>query len=233
MKYFLAAVISSVLLLGCSKSNSTMELSGEVFGLKKGTLFLQKIKDSSFVTIDSMKVDGDANFHFSANMESPEVFYLTMQFQDSLKTQKRVPFFAEAGEITLTSKLKNFEIESKVSGSENHQKWEEYQALMKRYNNKKLEVIEAYYNALKDGNDSLSQSIAKQQEKLISSSYLATINFAKNHNDLEIAPYLMITEVADANPKFQDTIYNLLAQKVKDSKYGKQMESFIKNRKEN
>lgn len=84
---------------------------------------------------------------------------------------------------------------------------------------------------MKDGQDSVLQVTTELQKKLLSSRYLATVNFAKNNHDLEIAPYLMLSEVPNANLKYHDTIYKLLTPKIKDSKYGKALESFIQQRK--
>lgn len=204
-----------------------MNLSGNVEGLRKGMLLLQKYDDTTLVTIDSLIIDGKASFQFSTPIENPEVYYLVMRFNDSLQNEKRVPFFAEASEITLNTKLKNFEIESVVTGSVNQEKWDEYIRLMKRFNDKNLTLIEQQFKAFQEGNDSLTNALNKQQEKLVSSRYLATVNFAKNNSEFEIAPYLMVTEVYDANPKFHDTIYKLLSPKIKDSKYGKVLESLI------
>jgi hypothetical protein len=60
--------------------------------------------------------------------------------------------------------------------------------------------------------------------------YLAALNFAKNNNDLEVAPYLMLAKVYDVNVNYLDTIYNSLTPKIKDSKYGKALKSLIKSR---
>ncbi len=231
MKSIFSAFIILFVLISCDSTTGNMNLSGNVDGLRKGTLLLQKIDDTTLVNIDSVVVDGVASFEFSVPVEAPEVYYLTMRFNDSLQTETRIPFFAEASDIVLNSKLKNFEIESSVSGSVNQAKWDEYSKLMKRYNDKNLDLIEEHFNALKEGNDSVSEALKLQQQRLVSSRYLATVNFAKNNNDFEIAPYLMLTEVYDANIKYHDTIYKLLSPKIKDSKYGKALESFIKDRK--
>ncbi|MBA3985974.1 MAG: hypothetical protein H0X63_05245, partial [Flavobacteriales bacterium] len=48
----------------------------------------------------------------------------------------------------------------------------------------------------------------------------------------EIAPYLAISEIFDANIKYLDTIYNSLPEKNKISTYGKELEKFITERKQ-
>ena len=65
----------------------------------------------------------------------------------------------------------------------------------------------------------------------LSSKYLATVNFALNNKDKEVAPYLLLTEIYDANIKYLDTVYTSLTPKIKDSKYGTLLESFISERK--
>jgi hypothetical protein len=67
---------------------------------------------------------------------------------------------------------------------------------------------------------------------LIRRKYLYTINFAVSHNTSEVAPYLAVTLIANANPKFLDTIYNSLQGNLKSSLYGKQLKAIIDNQKQ-
>lgn len=231
MKHLLVALLGILIISSCTKESNTLKLRGEIKGLKKGTLFLQKMEDTSLLSLDSIRIDGDAHFEFNQSIEEPEVYYLTMRFDDSLRTEKSIPFFAEATEMNITTSLKNFELESTITGSMNQDTWNEYQNLIARYRDRNLELIEKQLNALRTNNDSLAIATASQLERLRSTQYLATINFAKNHSDLELAPYLMLSEVFDANIKYHDTIYKILTPKIKDSKYGKALESFIQERK--
>ena len=52
-----------------------------------------------------------------------------------------------------------------------------------------------------------------------------------NNKDLEIAPYLAVSEIFDANVKYLDTIYSSLTPQVRKSKYGKTLKEFIEERK--
>ena len=53
------------------------------------------------------------------------------------------------------------------------------------------------------------------------------MNFALNNNDSEVAPYLALTEIYNAKVHLLDTINNTLTAKVKESKYGKELQTFI------
>ena len=51
-----------------------------------------------------------------------------------------------------------------------------------------------------------------------------------NNKDYEIAPYLAVSEIFDANVKYLDTIYKSLEPKVRRSKYGKVLKDYIEER---
>ena len=234
MKNFLFVFSFLLMLSSCGNepAENEMRLTGEVKGLRKGNLWLQKLDDSILVNLDSMVVDGNANFEFSDVLSEPEVYYLTMSFQDSSNIIKRVPFFAESGEITLTTSLEDYELDLVVTGSENQRVWDDYKKLMKRYNDQNLQLIEDELNAMKEGNDSLVAQVKQEKDRLLKNTYLASVNFAKNHGDYEVAPYIVLTEVFDLNTRFLDTIQASLSPKIKDSKYGKELESLIQSRTE-
>ena len=232
MKHTFSVLILLLFITSCSNtSTSEMRLTAEIKGLKKGTVLLQKLNDTAFMNVDSILVDGSSVFQFSEELESPEVFYLTIKFKDSVTAQKRLAFFGEPGDINVQTTLKKYETEAVIKGSTNQEKWEEHGNLLNRYTSKNLDLIEKKLNALRDGNDSIATAAQARQDKLLSSQYLATVNYALNNKDYEIAPYLMLTEVYDANIKYLDTIYSSLTPKIKDSKYGKALESYIQDRK--
>lgn len=231
MKYLFSLATLSFLILSCSNSDTNMTLSGQVKGLKKGTLLLQKIDDTLLVSVDSVLVNGDSSFKFSEDITSPEVYYLYVRLKDGTLKDDRVSFFAEPGEIIINTTLNNFQVDARIQGSRNEEALEEYKKLVRRYTSKNLDYIQKNFEALQSGNDSLVSAITKQQENLVASKYLMAVNFALNHNDYELAPYLMLSEVSNANIKYLDTVYKKLTPKIKDSKYGKALESFIVKRK--
>ncbi len=231
MRYFIATAMLFLTIIGCSTDTEMMNLTGNVKGLKKGTILLQKFEDTVLVTVDSIVVDGNSNFAFSEKIESPEIYYLYVRLKDGTLRDDRITFFAENADLNIKTNLKNFGSAAEVTGSENDKALKEYLKLKNRYVIKNLSLIE---ERLKMGNDVADSSLIKIEQKqraLLSNKYLATINFAINHKDREVAPYLMLSEVYDSNIKYLDTVYNSLTPKIKDSKYGKELESFILNRK--
>lgn len=219
-------------LASCSKEESNLAVKGKVQGLKKGTLYLQKIEDTSLITIDSVIVKGNPDFTFDTYIESPQVLYLYLNKVDGTNLDDRIMFFAEPGEMIINTSLENFERDAVVEGSKNQEKLMEYRQMMNRFNNKNLELIQANLQAQQEQDEETILSTNEEYDKLIKRKYLFTVNFAMNNKDMEIAPFLAISEVFDANVKYLDTIYKSLTPDVKDSKYGKSLSDFLEERRE-
>ena len=230
MKKFSLLLISILCLAACSSEETNLSITGKVEGLKKGTLYLQKIEDTTLVSIDSIKVEGDPAFTFETFIESPQVYYLYLDKVDGSEYNDRITFFAEPGEMTINTSLKNFEANAVVEGSKNQEKLAEYRKMMKRFNDRNLELIQANLRAQQEENEEAMQAANDEYEGLIKRRYLYTVNFAINNKNMEVAPYLAISEVYDANIKYLDTIYTSLTPEIKESKYGQSLSEFLKER---
>lgn len=230
MRYFLSIAIALLSILGCNTETEKMNLTGTIKGLKKGTLFLQKFDDTVLVTVDSLIVDGNSDFSFTKKLEEPEIYYLFVKPKDGTLRDNRILFFAENKAMTIQTNLKHFGSAAVINGSVNDSIYKKYTKLKQRYVAKNLEFIKQSI-ILGEEKDSLQSVLEEKRLALVSNKYLATINFAINNKDYEVAPYLMLSEAYNANIKYLDTVYNALNPKIKDSKYGKALESFIVKRK--
>jgi len=220
-----------ILLIACSSNEDKMTLTGNVKGLKKGTLLLQKIEDSVLVSIDSVLVNGSSLFSFKETILEPEIYYLNLRLDNGILKDDRISFFAEANPINISTTLTNFAIDAKVTGSNNQEKYKTYKKIIDRYSDRNLELIEQIFEAKKKGNDSLVIKLNNNQNSILAKKYLATISFALSNKDFEISPYLMVSYVNDTRLVYLDSVYNNLIPKIKDSKYGKDLESLIGSRK--
>ncbi len=232
MKYFLAVFSILILMNSCSKEEKNTTIKGEIAGLKKGTLYLEKIEDTTMVIIDSLVLKGTSAFSFSLQLESPEMVYLYLRKTEGDKTADGIEIFAAPGTIEVTTTLDDFEADAKVSGSENHDKLVEFNKLKQRYSDKNLEYFKESIDAEKANDTQRINEVNKQYEALVRNKYMATVNYALNNKGYEIAPYLALSEIFDANIKYLDTIYQSLSPEVKTSTYGNELERYIAERKE-
>lgn len=214
----------------CSKKESNLIINGTIKDLKKGTIYLEKIEDTTLVTLDSIVIHGDPNFTFHVDIDEPEVLFLHLDKVDNSFYDARFPFFAEPGEMTIHTTLERFETAVVVEGSENHEKLMEFRTMMDRFNSQNLDLLKESIEAQQQGNLSRAEEANDKMESLLRRRYLFTVNYAINNKDKEVAPYLAVSEVFDANLKYLDTIYNSLQPEIRDSRYGKSLEDLIKER---
>ncbi len=232
MRKLLVLLIVLVAFSACSKKESNLTVSGTIAGLKKGTLYLQKIQDTLLINVDSVVIKGDANFVLQDYIKSPQIMYLYLDKIDNETYDDRIQFFAEKGEVTINTTLKNFQGDAKVTGSSNQEKLIEYRKMMQRFNDVNLDLIQKNFEAQRDNNEELILETNRDYDRLLRRKYLFTVNYAINNKNLEIAPYLALSEVFDANIKYLDTIYNSMTPEVKKSMYGKELKDFLKKRRE-
>ncbi|MEH6659890.1 DUF4369 domain-containing protein [Leeuwenhoekiella marinoflava] len=229
-KLALLSLIGLFLVTSCSKEGD-FKLTGKINGLKKGTIYLQKIEDTTLVTLDSLVVDGNSEFEFIADLKEPQIVYLTLEKVDAYEYDDRIIIFAEPGEMTLNTSLKNFESQAAITGSENQLKLDEYTKIIHRFNDQNLDLIKKSFEVRKDAVEDSIVYYDNQLQNLTKRKYLYTVNFAISNKDYEVAPYLAVSEIFDANVKYLDTIYNSLKPKIKKSKYGSALKDYIKERK--
>jgi len=228
MKQITLLLVCSLMLINCTTpKENQMRLSGFVKGMKEGTLLLQKSENNTFTTIDSMVVKGDAHFNFTETIESPELYFLSLKIQNIDREVGAIAFFAEPGDITINTKLNNFLENAVITGSENQKKYTQYKTLIKRYTDKNKKLTQLLISAAKAKDMKAIDSIDTMQKRVLAVSYLATVNYAINNKDYEIAPFLALSEIYNANTKYLDTIYNTLTPKIKASTYGVALKEFI------
>lgn len=225
----IAFIISLFIVSSCAKDNSNFTLKGSIKNLKKGTVYLQKVEDSLLVSIDSLTIIGESQFELHAHLDAPEVLYLKLDKHGD--ESGLIPFFAAQGVTEINTTLKNFLTDAKIKGSVQQEKLQEYQQMMDKFKDKNLDLIKNNLEAQISNDSTLIDSSLKEYNNMIIRKYLYTINFAITNKDSEVAPYLAISEISDANLKYLDTINKVLTSEIKTSKYGKALQALIDERK--
>ena len=210
-----------ILTYSCSTNETKMIVSGNIDGLKKGTLYLQEQQDSIIVSIDSVFVEGNSNFKLETEINEPDIYYLYLDKNDGDSLNDIITFFGNNGKINIKTSLKNFDSSYEISGSKNTELLQEYFFIIRKFNLQNLDLLEIFYKAQIENNQTKIDSVNTQIENLIKRKYLYTLNFATNNSEFEISPYLAVSQIADANQEFLLKLYDTLPEKIKNSKYGK------------
>ena len=206
-------------------------LTGNIKGLKNGILYIQRVKDTTLVAIDTIKISGDSHFTSEFDLQSPEMLYLFLDRGVTNSLDNNIPFFAEKGKMNIETSLDFFTADVKITGSKNQELYDEYRKVVSRFVDQDLTLIEKKYNAIIAKKIDEVNKIEEQQKAVLKRKYLYTTNFAVNHGHYEVAPYVTLAEIYDINLKFMDTIQKSMTPKVSKSMYGKKLNNFIAARK--
>jgi len=229
MKKSIIAFFTLLLLASCNKevSKTNLHLTGNIKGLKKGTLYIQRVVDTSLVAIDTINIDGNSKFETDIDLKSAEMLYLFLDRGVTNSMDNNILFFAEPGNINIDTNLDSYISSAKISGSKNQEKYEEYQKINTRFRDENLNMIEQKFNAIKSNNSKTLDSINTKQDNNTRRKYLFATNFAINNREYEVAPYIALSDIYDINIKYLDTIQKSMSPKVAQSLYGKKLTQYV------
>lgn len=233
MRKSIVLVLSTLFLFSCAekKSDKNFVLTGNIKGLKEGKLYIQRMEDTTLVAIDSIIISGDSNFKSEFDIQSPEMLYLFLDRGVSNSLDNNIPFFAEQGKMNIETSLDFFTADAKITGSKNHELYEEYKKVMSKFIDKDLELIQKKVMAYKENKTDEIAKIEEEQARILKRKYLYSTNFAVNNGDHEVSPYVALAEIYDINLKYLDTIHKTMTPKVAKSLYGKKLTEYYNERK--
>ena len=204
-----------------------MNVNVTIDGFKKGNIYLQKIKDSMLINVDSIFIENKRPIKLQYEINSPEIFYVNM---DISKNDNRIEFFGEKGEITIKTNLRKFNSELEVSGSFNDSIYRNYLNVIQKFNFERLDLIKLSFKMSQKKELDSVESIENKIENLNKRQYLYSLNYAVSHGNSSVAPFIALSDFSQSSKVILDTIKNSLTKEVIESKYGKILEQFLKTK---
>lgn len=225
MKKYISLLALSIILFACSsKKDGNMIVQGQIKGLKKGKLYLQKMVDTVLVSVDSVALLGKDTFKLTDDVDSPILYYLTF---DGNTTDKRILFFGEKGIITINDNVEQFGFNPEIKGSKNQEVLDKYNLVSKKFQNQRLEFIKKDFEAKRANDKSLIEKLEADYKRMVKRRVLYTTNFAMINADTEAAPYIALTEMYDASLQLLDTVNVSFTPRIKESEYGKRFQEYL------
>ncbi|MDO5637147.1 MAG: DUF4369 domain-containing protein [Myroides sp.] len=229
MKKFFILLIGVVAMVSCNsdKKSGNTQITGEIKGLKQGTLYIQQLKDSTLITLDSIVLKGTSTFETGFDLKEPEVLFLGLDRGTSQSMDNLILFFAEPGNLKINSSLDHFSADAVIEGSKNHELYSKYLDSRKTLSHKSTDLIKAIILAQKNDllqkADSLEQVLNRNNRM----QYLHAVNFVLKNNTYEVAPYITLTDVVPVSNNKLDTIYGSFSPEIAQSKYGKILKEYL------
>ena len=204
-----------------------MNVNVTIDGFKKGNIYLQKIKDSILINVDSIFIENKRPIKLQYEINSPEIFYVNM---DISKNDNIIEFFGEKGEITIKTNLRKFNSELEVSGSFNDSIYRNYLNVIQKFNFERLDLIKLSFKMSQKKELDSVESIENKIENLNKRQYLYSLNYAVSHGNSSVAPFIALSDFSQSSKVILDTIKNSLTKEVIESKYGKILDQFLKTK---
>lgn len=218
-------ILFLLFIIGCVDESQKSTINLDVKGLKKGTLVLKKLSDSSFVKLDSFIVNSGDKINFSVLLDEPEMLFIDLKLNEGSEI-KTLNFFAEKSKIDIVTNLENFGYELVVKGSKNDSIYRNYISLNKKFNDQKLDLFKRSFEKSKSNDLDSLKIIEDLVVNINKRQFLHNANFAVRNSEFELSPYIALTDLYESK-KILDTVYKSLSARIKNSKYAKKLKSII------
>ena len=218
-------ILFLLFIIGCVDESQKSTINLDVKGLKKGTLVLKKLSDSSFVKLDSFIVNSGDKINFSVLLDQPEMLFIDLKLNEGSDI-KTLNFFAEKSKMDIVTNLENFGYELVVKGSKNDSIYRDYISLNKKFNDQKLDLFKRSFEKSKSNDLDSLKIIEDLVVNINKRQFLHNANFAVRNSEFELSPYIALTDLYESK-KILDTVYKSLSARIKNSKYAKQLKSII------
>lgn len=224
MKRLLLSLSALALITSCNSTSENTEVTITINGLKKGTVYLQKITTTGLINLDSVESNGKETLNLGLNLSHPELIYAYLDKADGSTFNDRLAFFAEPGEIQIATSLTNFENDAVIKAGEEHAAFKNIQEMLNRFTKKDFELMQlAQSDRVND--ERFVDSIVNQSNSNNLKRYQFIANYALTNPNRYVSAYLVASEGEELNPKWKDSIFNGFSEDIKKSTYGQLLNS--------
>ena len=224
MKRLLLSLSALALFASCNSTSENTEVTITIDGLKKGTVYLQKITEAGLINLDSIESNGKETLNLRLNLNHPELIYAYLDKADGSTFNDRLAFFAESGEIQISTSLTNFENDAVIKAGEEHKAFKSLQEMLSRFTIKDFELMQLAQTA-RINDARFVDSLVAQSNSNNLKRYQFIANYALSNPNKYVSAYLVASEGEELNPKWKDSIFNNFSEAIKKSTYGQLLNS--------
>ncbi len=198
-------------------------LQGQIVGLKKGTVYLNRVENDTLIAVDSVSVKGDDSFTFDLTPYEPQLMAVTLK-EDT--DREYILMFTDDTVNLLKTSLRKYGVEKVLSGGENFRKWQEYKQILRQYNDKKLDLIKEEVEAVRQKDSQLHNQVKEQLFSLEKRRIKYALNFSISNKHLPVGAYVALKELTSSR-RLLDTVYKSLNPDIRQSLYGQKIKRLL------
>jgi peroxiredoxin len=201
MKKNIYLLLASLFIFSCS-SGPHYIVKAKIDGSDSVIFYLQKNDAGKIIAIDSAK-----SIKGSFIMKNGSVNYPQMVQLVAGKTRKRVAFYLENSEISITGNLDSL-FNAKISGSKTQDEYNAFIELNKPLSDKYSKTYLDYQVARKTNNKDLIALLENRSDSIEKEMALLEKNYIRNHPKSYITPSLLTNLSYDLNPEELESMIN-------------------------
>jgi peroxiredoxin len=199
MRKIIYLIVALVCIASCSKGPHYV-IKGKIDGSDSLTFYLQKRVAGKAVSIDSA-VSKHGNFIMKGgSVKNPELIQLVAG-----KTNKRMPFYIENSEITITGNLDSL-YKAKIAGSKTQDEYEGLISSNKVYTDSYAIIVSKYEDARKAGAD--ASNFQKTMDSIAVNEKNFQKNFIKTNPKSYVSPSILVSLSYDMEAAELDSMIN-------------------------
>lgn len=138
IRIFSVMFLAAAVLVSCGRGGNVV-VTGTIQGAKNGTLYLQHEVDGLYRNVDSVEMKKNGRFELSADVDSPEVYYLAFG-----KSAPVISFFAEPGTVNVSARIDSLS-SAKVTGGKNQELYTSFMEYMRDFASRKNDAYIKYF----------------------------------------------------------------------------------------
>lgn len=206
----------------CGAPQEGFLIEGNIQGLDKGKLLLQRRIDGKFVTIDSCQAHEGA-FTFSGKMEMPEMCFIFIA-----DTLPYLRFFNENATISISSHIDSLSNPA-VTGSASHQLLSDYNARMASYESQLQETYTRFRQATQEQDTARMNNYEARFDQIAEEQKAESLLFVGENTSSVVSAYLIWGTLAyDLEVEELEALSGKFSGELRKSIYLQQIDAYIK-----
>lgn len=185
MKKLLLPLLMVFSIIACKQADKdAFQIKGQISGEPVSEVYLQKNDGGKFAILDTAAVV-DGRFTFKGKIENPDIYYI------GLGDNRFVSFFAEPAEISIRFHTDSVQSPT-VKGSASDVEYRDYLTMLDKQRSTEIGYYSAYNEASRVNDTVKMQELGKEIEAFEASQKAEIIQFAKDHPDSYVSPYVIM-----------------------------------------
>lgn len=216
MRKLFVIFILPLMIISCN-SKDGYKIEGNISGIEDSQLFLQKMEDREWTSIDSTTAE-KGEFAFTGELTGPELLKVSLD-----EGNEGFLLFAENAEITVEGSKDSLNKLS-ISGSSAHDDFTHFTDSVQAYEQEMGRIYQAYQRARRDEDEEQIANIQSDLQNIYEERRDFISEYGKSNTNSVIGPYIISNFLVPYMDYTElDSIYQIIPPEIKKTRYAERL----------